>query len=521
MKALCFQVRTLQPVLVTRLGAGEENSSQSYNYIPGSVLRGAAIDLFSKHYPGVRVNRDPLGERLFFSGCYFLNAYPSANGNSRFLPKPLSLRVPKVESSAKDKVFDFAVSTRNDVDQPQLPSGDFVNIDGAKITFLKARMFSQIHNASSQRFVKKRDYSQVFRYESLAPGEVFGGVILGETDLLIKLQNLLEDQEVSLGGARSAGYGKSILENFQIDLDWNETASKQGGNGQFIITLLSPAIIRDEFGQPTFTLDGVVGQTHLAAFTKVEITGGFNRYWGLPLPQSTALAAGSVFVYPKDLVEEAHIKKIVEDGIGERRIEGFGRVALNWNVHPELIKNELTPFVKEEVQQDTPIKINSENRLLAQRMATRWLRAKLDNRLSEALANLAIVSPPENSQLSQLRQAAHQALKDGDFKSITEYIDNLKSPSEQFYRARVIKKPHPLDDLDKDKNEKGTRLYIWLKEGLGENDAIWNELLRPTELPSVGDVEADETNLRIEYVVRLLDGLFKKTIREKRAKGSG
>ena len=41
MKALSYQVRLLEPLLATQLGAGEENSSQSSCFIPGSMLRGA------------------------------------------------------------------------------------------------------------------------------------------------------------------------------------------------------------------------------------------------------------------------------------------------------------------------------------------------------------------------------------------------------------------------------------------------------------------------------------------------
>ena len=43
MKAVVLRIKLLQPLLVTRPGAGEENSSEAYSFIPGSVLRGALI----------------------------------------------------------------------------------------------------------------------------------------------------------------------------------------------------------------------------------------------------------------------------------------------------------------------------------------------------------------------------------------------------------------------------------------------------------------------------------------------
>ena len=82
MKALTSQIHLLEPLLATQLGAGEENSAQSFNYIPGSMLRGALVSI----YLGIKSARmqdvgdpahDPVCRRLFFDGttCY-LNAYP-------------------------------------------------------------------------------------------------------------------------------------------------------------------------------------------------------------------------------------------------------------------------------------------------------------------------------------------------------------------------------------------------------------------------------------------------------------
>ncbi|MEG3070449.1 MAG: hypothetical protein RQM92_06065 [Candidatus Syntrophopropionicum ammoniitolerans] len=40
MTALSYQIHLLSPLLATQLSAGEENSSQSFSFIPGSMLRG-------------------------------------------------------------------------------------------------------------------------------------------------------------------------------------------------------------------------------------------------------------------------------------------------------------------------------------------------------------------------------------------------------------------------------------------------------------------------------------------------
>lgn len=57
-----------------------------------------------------------------------------------------------------------------------------------------------------------------------------------------------------------------------------------------------------------------------------ELVGGFNRKWGLELPQTLAVSAGSVLVFeatqtltPEELLTLEH------EGLGDRKAEGFGR----------------------------------------------------------------------------------------------------------------------------------------------------------------------------------------------------
>jgi hypothetical protein len=57
---------------------------------------------------------------------------------------------------------------------------------------------------------------------------------------------------------------------------------------------------------------------------------GWQRSWGLPRPSIVAIAAGSVarFTVSTDVTDEA-VAQAVAEGLGERRAEGFGRIAVN------------------------------------------------------------------------------------------------------------------------------------------------------------------------------------------------
>ena len=66
------------------------------------------------------------------------------------------------------------------------------------------------------------------------------------------------------------------------------------------------------------------------------MVGGFNRKWGLPLPQTPALKRGSVLKLEiTNEVSEKTLWKLIDNGLGERRNEGFGRIGINRVKKPE------------------------------------------------------------------------------------------------------------------------------------------------------------------------------------------
>lgn len=138
MAVLTYQIRLLEPVLVTKLD-GDPNSNISYDYLPGSVLRAALLGRFASDN-NVAV-KDVLEDertkadaaRLFFGHARFLNAYPVDRLNNRTLPKPLSWRQSKSarantrdDEKHKVPIYDFAIEQR-DNEQYQRAEGAFAS----------------------------------------------------------------------------------------------------------------------------------------------------------------------------------------------------------------------------------------------------------------------------------------------------------------------------------------------------------------------------------------------------------
>jgi len=498
MKALAFQLHLLEPVLATRLGGGDPNSAVGFEFVPGSMIRGMIIGRYTREHPADATNTT--FRRLFLDGSTrFLNAYPQIFTGQRALPTPSSWRKVKDE---EEPIYDFAVRVQNGNQQWQKAEQPFCFLwlsdeEGYKAELCKPDSHINIHTAREDRQRVTKGEGTVFRYQALAPEQTFCGVILAEQegDLAALKQWLSEGEIVSLGGSHLAGYGQVRLQQVKIQDDWREYTPVGDDADSIVVTLLSDALIRDpQTGAYVATLEPVLGCAHEQAFVGVRIVGGFNRKWNLPLPQTQAVRAGSVFVYPAQPDLLARLQALEVSGIGERRAEGFGRIAVNWHRAAEI-----TPVEESKPSKPQPFTLQDEaSTKLARQMVERMLRQQLD-RVLIAAANIEMQHPPRNAQLSRMRIVARRALAQQKPQIITEYLDEMKKAAkDQFQRARIGSE----------------RLYEWLRARAENVRSVW-ELMGVDRKPTLGGVQPELTDaLALEYTVRLIDRVLRRAQKE-------
>ncbi|MHB1044344.1 MAG: type III-B CRISPR module-associated Cmr3 family protein [Eubacteriales bacterium] len=516
MHALTFTISLLEPLLVTRVGAGDPNSARSFNYIPGSVIRGALIGRYLQ-------GRNPSGgktdaadrefRRLFFDGSVcFLNAYPLSRRGGRTLPTPFSWRVEKDED---EPVFDFAMEVVDDpkkmwrrLDKPYCHLYR-VNEGGMRTEFYQPAWQVNIHiDRRNRQQANKKGEGNVFRYQALACGEKFAGAVVFDGSSLAagleQVQNGIEKllpggETYNLGGSHLAGYGRVRIDAVDLVDNWAECIplGDNADNEEVVVTLLSDALIREsDTGAWAADLGPILGRPHKNAFIRTCLVGGFNRTWNLPLIQSQAIQAGSVFVYKQTGDILKRMLELEKSGIGERRAEGFGRLAVNWH---RAKKVEVQEKIKPEKPQ--PFTLGDSTSIsLARRMVGRMLRAELDESLVKSVNRFNInpaVKVPHKSQLARLRGAARQALSENEAGILLEHMKDMKKAArEQFRQARIL----------------GEALDDWLVSMASEPQKVWDILaVDLNRLPSVGGVKTDLTaELALEYVVRLIDGVLVK-----------
>jgi CRISPR-associated protein Csx10 len=324
-----------------------------------------------------------------------------------------------------------------------------------------------------------------------------GAIVTADDVDLTDLYALLRDEsELFIGGAHTAGYGRVRLEVDPIASGWEEySADGPPDGGGIVVTLLSDTLVRGRDGRVNGDLDGtladLLGLASLEAerrYQQMGLVGGFNRKWGLPLPQAWALQAGSVYVYPAGAFDPEMLRREAALGIGERRAEGFGRIAVNWQTarvvqwQPRAKPSSLRPS------------LSAESKALAQEMAGRRLRLRLERGLIEYLSGVEFKRLPPNTQLSRVRNAVQRALAEGNVVPVKEHLQNLKGAREQLARARV--------NTDS--------LLAWVQER-ADNLDVQQQLLGGGRLPQVAGVEANlDDDLKRTYTLRLIDGVMQK-----------
>ncbi|MEM1255934.1 MAG: RAMP superfamily CRISPR-associated protein [Cyanobacteria bacterium P01_H01_bin.21] len=544
MPSILVTIETLTPLLATSF-QGDPNSDVSYDYIPGSMLRGALIGRYLRHHKQRELNlENDQVKRLFFSDQHtrYLNGY-LASQQHRSLPIPRSWYKEKGTELSKSSpldIYDFTVEYNKQLESPKKASDQFWIKANDCFYLHKPSRRVNIHNQrdrtkgrSSKKEGNPKSEGEIFRYDALAADQTFQSVILceeQELEILEQLLNNRNDQNIWLGGSRSAGYGHAKLSH-QIDNRWwevkeewqeiDESLEERAEEEGLTITLLSDALLRDQWGQPTAdpkllqkAINDLLGNDILLpaadTFSSSTLIGGFNRKWGLPLPQLPALAAGTVVVFKDVQLSTDQIRHLEWHGIGDRLNEGFGRIVVN--CHQQSSFSIRVP--EKDSSGDSPAITYESSRKLALVMAERLLRQRLDRQLKRTLEvtklkrNAEGKFPISNSQLSRLSTAVRTGLSSDpiSFQPVSDLLDNL---------AKISRDQFETTYMDRDNTSLYEQLRKWIKQPshwMGDlsnlNISIGSNVTRQI------NVNHPQDPLAIEYTLRLIAAVAKQAYKE-------
>ena len=366
-RAIFFSVKNIEPLIISE---GNDNSTETY--IPARNISGA---LAWEYLSQVGNSADSKEFRqLFLDGSIrYTNLY-IMDGEVRCIPAPgfvgelkkTKLLVNALRSDEYDP--DKKEEDPNDGNLPKKLKGKYVSYrqDG---TIHKKEVEREIiyHN----RHVGTDDEKGIYSQEVISEGQVFGGYIFCNTELIddesgqlmLKIENLLKSAVLRFGKSRSAQYGRCVLmpgmpkySDMHIShippeksKESDDSAKK---NCHILVCLASDGIFSENAGYTTafdsvykkvasdagildyVDLGSVVNtsdgyrEMRIASICDTGVAYGFNSKWNLRKTPVPTVRAGSTFVYRlKEGAEEyPDLSHFVQTG--EHRTEGYGELCM-------------------------------------------------------------------------------------------------------------------------------------------------------------------------------------------------
>jgi len=459
MKGLYYQIWLDAPAIFSVL-QGEPNSAYSQDYVPGSVIRGLVI--YASQAQANKADHDAITQQFFSDDICFLNANPvDLETNSRTLVAPLSWRRPKHGGGS---IVDVALRANDEHSAVKMKSlKSYVVNQGQAVRLTSIAHVINVHNQRSRR---KEDAPLVYRYDALDSGQLFEGRVLCQDDnqLAHLVQVFQRLGRVQIGRARGAGYGSVIFSLVEdgtdpdkawVEGDYQTESIDHHGEHVHVFTLFSDVIGRNQDGEYrpdqetlrqifasaglSFTADQIV----FASLDTVTV-GGFNRKWGIHRPQVPAFAKGSVLVV-KDLAADAGtLIRVLQQGIGDRRNEGFGRIGVNWQRALELMVESNKSAAAMPNFDGIPDVLPDHAENLWQRV-TRYISEVRDERTFAADVysdkRFQLHGEIKVAQLARLRYAIADELRKSDPKVsvVTDFLGDIqgKYAADEYEKARL------------------------------------------------------------------------------------
>lgn len=420
---LVYRITFRSPALFP-LGTGDPNAPDTAFHVPGSALRGALANHWLSAHPEVQDAADhPEFRRLFLDGSTcFLNGYPATLDGDRMLPAPHSLFHAK-----RDGIEGGVVDAAAYPDKP--PGSEFVSAQ-AELGFVRwssgtlsigrPAMIEDMHQVRDREKGRPGD-GDIFSYPAVTSGESFIAAIVTQSrEDEETLRGLLVERPLRLGRSRHARYGARAEVEILDRPGWSEVrgAWSDSPPEELVVTLLSDYIGRSPesgqiqpgaFVEELRTALGCDELEPLRTYASHRVVHGYHGHGRVGRSSVPALAAGSVFVFSRpDTIEEPEDPDDVRVlHLGERRGEGFGRVALDWHGSSETGDpeervrpiNALTRGIALATEEDESF------REVRNRMLTQWLDEQIPRVAHDLTLKDGHRSWPSPTVIAALRNA--------------------------------------------------------------------------------------------------------------------
>lgn len=509
---------TLTAPAVIPVADGDPNTVVTRQDVPGSHILGAAAWHYLRH-PNHTPEDDAFRHAFLDRGLRFLTAYPEAHDPDES-DEPLQRMIPIPHSIRKLKDSEYLVDFVEPLPDDATKRFDrrYAKIEQGSLKTQAVKTERNYHHARADDRRKGRALENdgaFFMYEAIQADQKFQGAVLGSKDDLNALQAWLRGvRSIRIGRSRNAQYGEAKFEwiddtphDLNRVVEWDGFVERQddGENapqcldGCLIITTLSPLLTINDNGHP----DARFPERELAAalgidtseltlsrsYTRTEVLGGYHTHLRLPRQQWPAIASGSVFVFcTKKALDEARLLQLEHDGLGLRKGEGYGRIAVNRQKDLGLAGCEIQlDDPKRQDHPNAPADVpQSIQELLRGVVRMRCLADIQQHAMDVARAAKNI---PSNAQLGRLRLFLQQ-------DSPADSLEDLRDPAKEgLTNCRINTREADLRWLS------GQTLYDLFKKAWTDPKPLTEELIKDQVEEIAQDFDDDTRKAMIDKLV--------------------
>lgn len=454
--AVEISIHIKEPVVLATQ-KGDQNTVSTEKYFSGSRLKGIIaltilnklnVDL-SKPYTDAGFNA-MIHHHLQFSPAFLL-----ANAQCMH-PVPLHLKKQKIIKAASASEIQNEAEEKNIVNGfSQNEPAETIGGTGAiidKVLYTKnTETGFRFHNTRTNRLAGHSIDGGIYYYESIIPGQVFKGQILGDKKTLDDLIALTGTSfSFSVGRSSGVEYGQvEIILAQPVSLQYKHTIAITK-ESQLFAAALSPVILSNQYGismpslqtfeaaiNEALGFDGVSleqtdtsgsGISGIARKKEIET---FSNIWKTKTATEYAYAEGSIFrLTAKGDITSAQIQKLEQFGIGQKTQEGFGKV--------KVYTEEEMPVTFSKMASDHTIQNTNEPPELIAKIIKSLERTKTLDELKEKAQKRAVrtKSSIPNSLLGRLKE---DLIQSESFSQFSETVKKYKATATRHMeRARIL-----------------------------------------------------------------------------------
>lgn len=408
-----YVIENIEPLRIADDSISQSGQAVSFRYIPGSTMRGYIINQLARleEFEEKKIE-------LFSAKTKFLNAYPYIDG-MELMPSPKGFYEDKKEEEVKN-IQNVVIDGQFEEGLKRANLGRFCAIENDCIYYYNVTVGSDMKIKIGAMAEKNDKEQSVFRNEYICKGNKFVGYISVETKLLAeKIQNVMR-KKVRLGNARSQGYGlcRIVEQNITEEIPYEKYIVKDDIEKECYMMLLSNTVMRSEFGEyegiNLKELEKELGVTKLEikyASTSVVDVRGYNREWRNKIPSVPMYEQGSMFHLKfEGKIDIKAAQTVMDQGIGIRKNEGFGRILFLRNYEKITKKKEIVPKAKEYNMDfdKLPIEDKKQLHMIAANYYRKLLEKKIRERILSGVDKKGISASQLGNVLSILTQFKYE-----------------------------------------------------------------------------------------------------------------